>query len=133
MVSEKNNRVILRRKIFFREIAEEKKSYTEKKICFMAYNVEKKSYTFVCPGKISILSPEVWQKNKFLPKPNHPYSPHPPPPPPQKSNGRSLITLTRPVIYQNSCFISFHYIITCCSYFPRFLDEKDLPFKQKKA
>ena len=33
----------------------------------MAYNVEEKSYTFVCPGKISILSPEVWQKKNSYP------------------------------------------------------------------
>lgn len=124
--------VILRRKIFFREIAEEKKSYTEKK--YLSWRIMWKKILHICLSRKNINSiARGLAEKKFLPKPNLPYSPHPPPPPPQKSNGRSLITLTRPVIYQNSCFISFHYIITCCSYFPRFLDEKDLPFKQKKA
>ena len=47
----------------------------------MAYNVEKKSYTFVCPGKISILSPEVWQKKNSYPN-QITHNPRIPPPSP---------------------------------------------------
>ena len=89
MISEKKqqqqqkneNRVILRGKIFFKEIPEEKNP-TLKKISFMAFNVEKKSYTFVCHGKKnSILS--VWQeKNSY---PNQITHTPPPPPPSFKS------------------------------------------------
>ena len=127
MVSEKNNRVILRGKIFFREIAEEKKSYTEKK--YLSWRIMwKKSLTHLfVPGKYQFYRQRFGRK-KILTQTKSPILPASPPPPPQK-NGRSLITLTRPVIYQNSCCISFQYIITCCSYFPRFLDVKDLPFK----
>ena len=98
----------------------------------MAYNVEKNLTHLFVPEKYQFYRQRFGRK-KILTQTKSPILPASPPPPPQKSNGRSLITLTRPVIYQDSCFISFHYIITCCSYFPRFLDEKDLPFKQKKA
>ena len=74
------NRVILRGKIFFKEIPEEKNPRL-KKISFMAFNVEKKSYTFVCHGKkkFNFIARRLAGK-KFLPKPKHPYSPPPPPP-----------------------------------------------------
>ena len=56
--------------------------------------------------------PEVWQKKNSYP--NQITHTPPPPAPLQKSNGLSLITLTRPVIYQNSCCIiqlrKYHYV-----------------------
>ena len=69
---------MLRGKIFLKEIPEEKNP-TLKKISFMAFNVEKKSYTFVCHGKKKFNSiARRLAGKKFLPKPKHPYSPPPP-------------------------------------------------------
>ena len=71
---------MLRGKIFLKEIPEEKNP-TLKKISFMAFNVEKKSYTFVCHGKKKFNSiARRLAGKKFLPKPKPPYSPPPPPP-----------------------------------------------------
>ena len=115
----------LRGKIFLRKYLRKKILHWKKYLSWRL--MWKKSYTFACHGKKNlILSPEVWQeKNSYPNQITH----TPPPPLLQKSNGRSLLTLTRPVIYQNSCCISLRYIVTCWSYFSRFLDVKDLPFK----
>ena len=72
------------------------------KVSSIAYNARKKSYTVVCQEK-NISPQEVWEKNKFLPKPNHPY------PLPLLSLNSQMVD---PLFLKNLCFFVVHVAVT---------------------
>ena len=133
MISEKKKRQSnFEGKDLFLRIYLRKKNPTLKKISFMAYNVEKNLTHLFAPEKNSILLPaRGLAEKKFLPKPNHPYSPASRPSSKVKwsvpNNPNETSHIPKQLLHYTASKISLR---ACYSYFSHFLDVKDLPLNR---